>query len=65
MGSSLPNLDNNLTEKIHKIKCKYRYNDKICETCRIKYKDCQCCLRYTNDKGNLIEFLCCNNFYQK
>ena len=38
-----------------------------CETCGLKYKDCQCCLEYTNVKDDLIEckYLCCNNNYQK
>ena len=35
MASSLSNLVNNLSEGIHKIKCKYRHDDKKCETCRI------------------------------
>ena len=48
MGSSLPNLVNNLSEKIHKMKSKYGHNDKKCETCEIKYKDCECCLEYRN-----------------
>ena len=38
MASSLPNLVNNLTEGIHKIKCKYGHNDKKCENCGIDYK---------------------------
>ena len=28
MATSLSNLENNLSEGIHKIKCKYRYDDK-------------------------------------
>ena len=40
MASSLSNLVNNLSEGIHKIKCKYRHNDKKCETCEIRYKYC-------------------------
>ena len=33
-----------------------------CETCRIKYKDCECCLEYTIVKDDLIEYkcFCCN-----
>ena len=31
MASSLSNLVNNLSEGIHKIKCKYRHDDKKCE----------------------------------
>ena len=33
MTSSLSNLVNNLSKGIHKIKCKYRHNDKKCQTC--------------------------------
>ena len=42
MASSLSNLVNNLFEAIHKIICKYKQNDKKCETCRIKYTYCDC-----------------------
>ena len=28
-----------------------------CETCGIKYKDCECCLEYTNVKHNRIQML--------
>ena len=61
MGSSLSNLVDNLAEGIHKIKCKYKY-DKKCETCGIKYKDCECCHECTNVKDDLIlcKCLCCN-----
>ena len=37
MTSSLSNLYNNLSEGIHRTKCKYRDYDKKCETFRIKY----------------------------
>ena len=37
MASLLSNFVNNLSEGIHKIKCKYRNDDKKCETCIIKY----------------------------
>ena len=37
--SLLSNLVIDSAEWIHKIKCKYRHNDKKCETCRIRYKD--------------------------
>ena len=33
MASSLSNLVNKFYEEIHIIKCKYRHNDKKCETC--------------------------------
>ena len=36
MASSLSNIDNNLSEGIHKIKCKRRNGDRKCEIFRIK-----------------------------
>ena len=33
MASSLSNLINDLAEEIHRIKCKYRHDNKKCETC--------------------------------
>ena len=36
MASSLSSLVNNLPEGIHKIKCKYKHDDKKCGTCGIK-----------------------------
>ena len=67
MTSSLSNFVNNLFEGIHKIECKYRHNDKKCETCRIKYKYWNCFLEYTNFKDDLIghKCLCCNKNYQQ
>ena len=38
MASALLNLVSNLSEGIHKYKCKHRLEDKKCETCGIKYK---------------------------
>ena len=40
---------------------------KKCETCGIKYKNCECCLEYTSVKDDLIEYkcLCCNMNYHK
>ena len=58
MARSLPNLVNNLSEGIHRIKCKYQHNDKKCETCRINYKYCHCFLEYANLKDDLIEYKC-------
>ena len=62
MASSWSNLANNLSEWIPKIKCKYGHNDERCETCRIKYKYCNCFLEYIYFKEDLIEYkcLCCN-----
>ena len=67
MASSLSNLVNNLSEGFHRIKCKLGHGDKICETCRIKYKYCDCFLEYTNFKDDLIEdkWLSCNKIYQR
>ena len=66
MVSSLSNLVNNLSEGIHRIKCKFGHDDKKCETCGIKYKYCDCFLEYTNFKHDLIEHkcLCCNKNHQ-
>ena len=67
MASSLPNIINNLSEGVYRIKCKFGYDDKKCGTCRIKYKYCQCFREYTNFKDDLIECKClvCNKNYQK
>ena len=56
------NLVNNLSEGIHRIKCKYEHDDKECETCRIKYDICECFLEHSSFKDDLIEnkCLCCN-----
>ena len=66
MSSSLSNLVSNFSEGIHRIKCKFRHDDKKCETCRIKYKYCNCLLEYTNFKDDLIQYkcLCYNKNYQ-
>ena len=67
MANSLSNFVNNLSEGIHKIKCKYGHDDKKCETCRIRYKYCDCFLEYANFKDDLIEYkyLCGNKNYQQ
>ena len=67
MASSLSNLANNLSEGIHKIKCKYKHNDKKCETCGITYEVCDCFLQYVYFEDDLIEykFLCCTKNYQQ
>ena len=66
MESSLSNLVNNLSEVIHRIKCKFGHDDKKCDTCEIKYKYYDCLLEYINFKEDLIEYkcLCCNKNYQ-
>ena len=66
VASSLSNLVNNLSEGNQRIKCKYRYDDKKCETCGIKCKYYNYVLEYTNFKDDLIEYkcLCCNKNYQ-
>ena len=67
MTSSLTNHVNNLSDGIHRIKCKFGHDDKKCKTCRIKYKYCDCFLEYTNFKDDLIEYncLCYNKSYQQ
>ena len=63
MASSLSNLANNLSKGIHRIKCKFRHDDK---KRGIKCKYCDCFLEYTNFKDELIEYKClrCNQNYQ-
>ena len=48
MATSLLNLVNNLTEGVHKIKC----------------KDCDCFLEYESVKDNLMKYKClsCNKY---
>ena len=67
MVCSLSNVVNNLSEGIHRIRCKYGHDDKKYQTCRIKYKYCDCFLQYKNFKDDLIEYkcLCCNKNYQQ
>ena len=48
MANSLSNLVNNLSEGLDRIKCKLRHDDKKCETCEMKYKYCNCFLKYTS-----------------
>ena len=66
MTSSLSNLINYFAEGIHSIECKCGHDDKKCEKCGIKYKNCECFLEYTNFKDNLWKYkrLCCNKNYQ-
>ena len=66
MTSSLSNLVNNLSEEIHKTKCKYGHDDKKCETCVIKCKYCDCFLEYLIFKDDLRGYkcLCYNENYQ-
>ena len=63
----LPNLVNDLAEGIQKIKCKYGHNNKKFETCRIKYRKCECFLECKTFKGNLKKRKClfCGNNIEK
>ena len=65
MTKSLWNLVKNLSEGIHKIKCKYGHDDKKYKTSKIKY--CDCFLAYTNFEDNVIEYKClyCNKNYEQ
>ena len=58
MANLLSNLVNNISERIHKIKYKHEHDDKICGTCGIKYKYCNCFQEYTDFKDSLIEYKC-------
>ena len=67
MASSLSNLANNLSEGLHRIKCKLGHGNKKSETCGVKYKYYDCFLKYANFKDDLIEYkyLSCNKSYQQ
>ena len=51
MSSSLSNLVDNLSEGIHRTKCKFGDDDKKCEICRMKYKSCAI------NKNNFVNFV--------
>ena len=65
MASSLSNLVNNFSERIHRIECKFGHDDEKCETCGINYKHCDCLPEYTNFKDDLIEYKCYQNLSTK
>ena len=54
MASSLSNLVNNLSEVLHRIKCKIGHDNKKCETGGIKYKYCNCFFEYRNCEDDFI-----------
>ena len=62
IATSSSNPVSDLSDGIHRIKFKFRYDDQKCETCRIKYRYCDCFLECTNFKGDLIKhkWLICN-----
>ena len=66
MTSSLSNLVDNLAEGIYKIKYKYGHENKKCELCEIKQKDCDCHLEKTHIKDDLIVYKClhCDKNYE-
>ena len=55
MASLLSNIVNNFSEGIHRIKSKFRHNDKKCEAYAITCKYCDCFLEYKNLKDDFIE----------
>ena len=50
MARSLPNLVDNL-------EINYRHDNKKCEICGIKCKNCECCLEYKNVKFNTVKII--------
>ena len=48
----------NLSQEIHKIEYKYEHDDKNSEASRMKYKYCNCFLKYKNFTDDLIEYKC-------
>ena len=67
MATSLPNLVKNLSEGIHRIKCKYKHDDKKCETCELNISIATVFLNTQILKNVLIEYKClyCNKNYQQ
>ena len=59
MTSSISNLVNNLAKGSYKMKCKYGHDYKQSKNYGIKYKDCKCCLQYTNVNNDFK----CTNIY--
>ena len=59
ISSLLSNIAEQLSEEIHKNKCKYRHDNN-------KYKDWECYLGYTNSEDDLLMFKClnCDKNYQ-
>ena len=58
MASSLLDLANNLSERIHRIKYIFEYYDKKLGKCEIKYKHCNGFLEYSNFQDDLIKYKC-------
>ena len=61
MEISLSNLAN-VAERIYKLNVNLTMIIKKWEKFQIKYKDCECCLKYINVKDDFTEYecLCCN-----
>ena len=66
IASSVSNLAKNPSEGIYRIKCKFGYDDKKCETYGIKYKYCNYFLKCMTFKDDLTKYkcLCCNKSYK-
>ena len=66
MASSLLNLVDNLSEGIHKIKCKFGHDDKNLKLAELNINISTVFFEYTNFRDNLIEYkcLCCSKNYQ-
>ena len=58
MASSLLDLANNLSERIHRIKYIFENYDKELGKCEIKYKHCNGFLEYSNFQDDLIKYKC-------
>ena len=66
-NSSLSNLINKLSEGIHRLKYKFRHDDKKYKTHEIKYKYCGCFFEFKYFEDDLAEYkrVCCNKNYQQ
>ena len=56
MASSLSNLVNKFSEGTHNIKWRYGHDDRKCKLCEIADEVCNCFLKCTNVKDDLIEY---------
>ena len=63
LAGSLSNLVDKLNEETHKIKCKYRHDNKKCEKCKIKCKDCKYFVEYKKQLTSTCKF--CNHDIHK
>ena len=70
MPYSLSKSVDNLAEELNQNKCKDYINNCLkCieDSCKTKYRDCNCCLEYVEAKNKILKYKClkCNKNYGK